>query len=74
VADNADNQNLQPGNTVDEERRSFLKTSIYAAYATPVITALLVEDANAAPSCTGRLERFCQNFPERPICKRLCGT
>jgi hypothetical protein len=31
-------------------RREFLRKSVYAAYATPVITVLLVEQANAAAS------------------------
>jgi len=33
-----------------EERRDFLRKSAYAAYATPVITAMLVEKASAARS------------------------
>lgn len=36
--------------TVDEARRDFLRKSVYAAYATPVITALLVSKASAAAS------------------------
>ena len=36
--------------TVDTERRDFLRNSVYAAYATPLITALLVEKASAATS------------------------
>jgi len=34
-------------------RREFLKKSIYAAYATPVILSLLVENASAARSHRG---------------------
>ncbi|PLX85058.1 MAG: hypothetical protein C0617_05035 [Desulfuromonas sp.] len=34
----------------DEGRRDFLRKSAYAAYATPVIMAMLVEKANAAKS------------------------
>jgi hypothetical protein len=34
----------------DISRRDFLRKSVYAAYATPVITVLLVEQANAAAS------------------------
>jgi hypothetical protein len=34
----------------DADRREFLRRSIYAAYATPLITALLVEDAAAGNS------------------------
>ncbi len=37
-------------NPVDSDRREFLRQSIYAAYATPLITALLVEEASAANS------------------------
>ena len=35
---------------VDEKRREFLRKSVYAAYATPVITALLVSEASAIQS------------------------
>ena len=68
-----DNKNLQPLDDVDGERRSFLRQSIYAAYATPLITALLVEDANAALSCTGRIRQFCQQYPYTRFCRRVCG-
>jgi len=34
----------------DEGRRDFLRKSAYAAYATPVITSMLVEKASAAKS------------------------
>jgi len=34
----------------DEGRREFLRKSAYAAYATPVITSMLVEKASAAKS------------------------
>ena len=34
----------------DNSRRDFLRKSVYAAYATPVITALLVNKASAATS------------------------
>jgi hypothetical protein len=37
---------------VDKERRSFLKNSVYAAYATPLITTLLVTEKAAANSYT----------------------
>jgi hypothetical protein len=36
--------------TVDETRRDFLRKSVYAAYATPVITLLLVSEASALKS------------------------
>jgi hypothetical protein len=35
---------------VDEARRDFLRKSVYAAYATPVITLLLVSEASALKS------------------------
>ena len=35
---------------VDEKRRDFLRKSVYAAYVTPVITALLVSEASAIQS------------------------
>lgn len=38
--------------TVDDTRREFLRKSVYAAYATPIITALLVSNASAAASST----------------------
>ncbi len=34
----------------DTSRREFLRKSVYAAYATPVITALLVNKASAVQS------------------------
>ena len=45
-------KNPQSAVAVDEERRSFLRKSIYAAYATPLITALLVEEASAKKATT----------------------
>ena len=50
MTDNSANKNLQPAPNVDEERRSFLRTSIYATYATPLITTLLVAEKAAAQS------------------------
>lgn len=35
---------------IDEGRRDFLRKSAYAAYATPVIMAMLVDKASAAKS------------------------
>jgi len=47
----------------DRNRREFLRKSIYAAYATPLITALLVEEASAKNSHNnGRCSpRWCRN-------------
>ena len=68
------NKNTKPEQeNVDSKRREFLRKSVYAAYATPIITALLVEDANAAPSCTGRIARYCRRFPDTRFCQRVCG-
>jgi hypothetical protein len=54
-------------------RREFLRTSIYAAYATPLITALLVEEASAAPSCTARMQRRCDRLNCGPQwCQQIC--
>jgi len=73
MAENPDNQDLQPAPDVDEERRSFLKTSVYAVYATPLITALLVEKANAADSlCTPRWQSRCRRRPWIPFCREHC--
>jgi hypothetical protein len=43
-------QEKNNGKKVDDARREFLRKSVYAAYAAPVITALLVEQASAATS------------------------
>jgi hypothetical protein len=45
---------------IDDSRREFLRKSVYAAYATPVITALLVSKASALVS-TGANKGQCQN-------------
>lgn len=50
----------KPEATVDEGRRTFLRQSVYAAYATPVIVSLLVEQASAAQS----------KPPDHPACGR----
>ncbi len=51
---------------VDRDRRDFLRTSVYAAYATPLITALLVEKASAGWS---KPEDFCRKHPDHWKCK-----
>lgn len=55
-----DNQDRQPSADVDDERRDFLRKSVYAAYATPLITALLVEEAAAGQSCTAQMKARCE--------------
>ena len=55
---------------VDNERRAFLRNSVYAAYATPLITALLVaEESAAASNCT---PEWCDSLPPsaKPPCCR----
>ena len=55
---------------LDRERREFLRKSVYAAYATPLITSLLVAEESAAASrCSfewcaqrGFHPRCCRNF------------
>jgi hypothetical protein len=57
---------------VDDDRREFLRRSIYAAYATPLITMLLVEKAAAAPSGgnNGRCSpKWCRNHPDADCCQ-----
>lgn len=51
--------------TVDPERRDFLRNSVYAAYATPLITALLVEKASAGWS---KPADFCRDHPNHWKC------
>jgi hypothetical protein len=46
----ADKKNDQK---TDEARREFLRKSVYAAYATPIITTLLIAKESAAISFTG---------------------
>ena len=58
--------------SVDNDRREFLKNSVYAAYATPIITALLVEEASAAASCPPGLVDRCRNDPNPPAACDKC--
>ena len=50
---------------VDNERREFLRKSVFAAYATPLITALLVEEASAFNS---KNPVDCNRTPNHPDC------
>ena len=53
-----------------ESRREFLRKSVYAAYATPLITALLVEPASAMQSGKGGgHETFCDRHPWHEKCR-----
>jgi hypothetical protein len=56
---------------VDDERRAFLRRSVYAAYATPLITALLVEEAGAARSGNNGAgsDKFCKKHPWHQSCR-----
>ena len=60
MSDNSINNDLQPATKVDAERRSFLRHSAYAAYATSLITALLVEEAAAKQSGTPEMRARCE--------------
>ena len=55
----------QSKDVCDKRRREFLKTSMYAAYATPVIMSLLVEKASAGISQSQGCE---QNPCSNPNC------
>ena len=50
MADQSDKKAPASEDEVDESRREFLRTSVYAAYATPLITTLLVTEKAAAQS------------------------
>ena len=54
---------------VNNSRREFLRNSVYAAYATPLITALLVDAKSAAASPVSDIEDFCDKFPEHKRCQ-----
>jgi hypothetical protein len=66
-------QDYIDGSLPDADRREFLRKSIYAAYATPLITALLVEEASAKNSNnTGRCsKKWCSNpnHWDEPCCQ-----
>jgi hypothetical protein len=51
----------------DADRRAFLKKSVYAAYATPLITTLLVAGDSAAKSY--KEDDFCRKNPTHPKCQ-----
>ena len=58
---------------LDRNRREFLRKSVYAAYATPLITALLVEDASAGWSgCPPAKRRKCDAGQLPPAACRHC--
>lgn len=50
----------------DEERRNFLRKSLYVAYATPVVMSLLAEKANAASSWGNRTGTTTRPVPPPP--------
>ena len=77
MADSPENETPAPAEEVDESRREFLRTSVYAAYATPLITTLLVTEKAAAQSvqCPNWLQWACDNVPNpgprlRDACRR----
>ena len=51
---------------VNNSRREFLRKSVFAAYATPLITALLVEEASAKNSGN---PVDCNQTPNHPDCR-----
>ena len=51
---------------VNNSRREFLRKSVFTAYATPLITALLVEEASAASS---NAKVDCDKNPDNPNCR-----
>jgi hypothetical protein len=61
---------------IDSDRRDFLRQSVYAAYATPLITTLLVTEKAAANSYTDCV-RDCLRLPPGggaiARCIRGCG-
>jgi hypothetical protein len=60
-----------------EERRDFLRKSAYAAYATPVITALLVDKASAAASgcpCAPRSSEMWRNPGSSEMWQQKVGS
>jgi hypothetical protein len=73
MADLHENETPVPEDDVDAQRREFLRTSIYAAYATPLIASLLVAEKSVAQStgCPPRLQRLCDRFPNLPVCDRF---
>ena len=48
---------------IDSDRRDFLRKSVYAAYATPLITTLLVTEKAAADSFTDCIKNCVENTP-----------
>ena len=64
---NSDRKNPSELSASDERRREFLRKSAYAAYAAPVIMALLVEKASAAQSWNpGKGHQHHNNAPPQP--------
>jgi hypothetical protein len=54
---------------LDQDRREFLRKSVYAAYATPLITTLLVaEESAAASKCSFE---WCADRGFHPRCCRI---
>jgi hypothetical protein len=75
VADQPEKDTPVTEDDVDASRREFLRTSVYAAYATPLITTLLVTEKTAADSYSDCIEG-CWDLPpgNRRIlnCLRKC--
>lgn len=58
-----ENAHSEPESEETASRREFLRKSLYTAYATPLITALLVEQANADAS------NACDRTDRPPWCR-----
>ena len=54
---------------VDSDRRDFLRKSVYAAYATPLITILLVDAQSAAASRQNCPPKCAYSPPNEPGCE-----
>ena len=73
MADQPDNHTSVSDEEVDADRRDFLRTSVYAAYATPLITTLLVTEKAAAGSCENRCYDKFKNPNALANCLSKCG-
>lgn len=64
MGEDQDRVSRNDSDPADNERREFLRRSIYAAYATPLITALLVEkDAVAGTGPSPGTPEWCADKP-----------
>lgn len=68
----SNDQDVRDAGLVSRDRRDFLRSSVYAAYATPLITTLLVAEESAAGSgCPPGLIAKCLADPRSdPRCRK----